>query len=350
MKTSYKVTLELYQSWLDAICGEKEKEYRNQRVYGILHPFGVQVFQVDTKKEKEGQLSQELETLLKSTNNSSQSISTRSLQQRPELHQDDAARLSRDVGVATLGGGAAVVVAPTIITALGFTSSGILAGSMGTVIMSTEALLFGGGVPSWGLTAALQSAGAIGMGFGMASGAFAVGALGTYGISRIIASKSPMVGHLVGPAFLRDGNVVAIYSPVHQRFLRMTNDKKVSGGHGKIGYDKLSKDFDSERFLIVGNVSSNPNDFALYSISNKCFIKVDSGNTLVGGNHCIENGDPIQQEIFKVQNHDNGQFSLFSSFINKYVRLHPNGQMDCGAEHAMSWEHFVLVVITVVKK
>lgn len=344
MKT-YKVTLELYQSWLDSICRNRQ-EYSNQRLFGIPGsiPRRVQAFQVDTEKEKQGQLSPQLQQLLSLVTTHSSS-----LHQLPEshIHQDDA-RLSRDVGVAALGGGAAVVVAPTIITALGFSSTGILAGSIGAAIMSTEAVFFGGGVPSWGLTAALQSAGAVGMGIGMASGVFAVGALGAYGISRVMPrSEPPMLGHLVGPAFLKDGNVVAIYSPEHHRFLQMTNDRKVSGNDRKIAYDKLSVDRDGEHFLVVGNVSSNPNEFALYSIKHQCFIKVDSGDTLVGGNHSIENGDPTTQEIFQVGNDENGQFTLCSSVLKKYVRMHPNGKADCGAEHAMTWEHFLLVVITV---
>ena len=297
----------------------------------------MQVFPVDEGLEQQGQLSPEL-----------QSITNTLLPEIAGMTNATGNLVNNDVGKAVLGGGAAVAVAPVIISGLGFTSSGIAAGSIGAAIMSTEAILFGGGVPSWGLTAALQSAGAVGMGMAMASGVFGVGALGAYGIAKALQKSQVFLGYLTGPAFFRDGSIISIYSSEHGRFLSLTQDKKVSA-EKKIPYNKLSKDLDCERFLVVGNVSSNVNEFALYSISNKCFMRLimDSGDNLVGGSHSIEEGDPTQEEIFQVGSNDKGQFTLFSPLLKKYVRIHPNGNADCGAVHPSSWEHLVLIVVAV---
>lgn len=329
MANTHALILESYQSWLNTISNDKE--YRKSRVYGILDTNAVpvasrvQVFKVDEDNEQKGQVSSDL-------------------------------MASIGVGAAALGGGAAVVaVAPTVITALGFTSSGIVGGSVAASIMSTEAILAGGGVSSLGLTAALQSAGAVGMGLGFATGIFAVGAIGAYGISRAFKSKPKQrIGYLVGPAFLTDGNVVALYSPEQKRFLSLTKDKKVNGyggRGGKISYNMLSTENDSECFLVVGNVSENADEVALYSISHKCFLKVDGGgDTLVGGCHSIENGHPSKEEVFQVKTSENGQINLFSPLFKNHVCMHPNGDVDCGARHdAMAWENFIVVLITAVK-
>eukprot|EP00557_Chaetoceros_sp_GSL56_P006818 CAMPEP_0176496906 /NCGR_PEP_ID=MMETSP0200_2-20121128/11438_1 /TAXON_ID=947934 /ORGANISM="Chaetoceros sp., Strain GSL56" /LENGTH=210 /DNA_ID=CAMNT_0017894879 /DNA_START=30 /DNA_END=659 /DNA_ORIENTATION=+ len=142
-----------------------------------------------------------------------------------ERHASDG----HTAAAAVIGGTAAIAVAPTVITTLGFTSSGIVGGSIAAAIMSSEAILLGGGVPSWGLTATLQSAGAVGIGIGTATGAFALGAVGTYGITRAFKSKTQWIGKLARPVFLKDGNVVAFYWQKHLRFLRLTKDKKVDG-------------------------------------------------------------------------------------------------------------------------
>jgi hypothetical protein len=71
-------------------------------------------------------------------------------------------------GVAS-GGAAAVLVAPYALAATGFTSAGVAAGSAAAWMMS----LFGGTVPAW--IAALQSAGAAGVGVGGGTTLVAVG-------------------------------------------------------------------------------------------------------------------------------------------------------------------------------
>lgn len=344
--TTYTLTLELFHSWLNTICNDKS--YRNKRVCGIFHvntgnqsiPF-VQVVQVDEEKETQGQITTDLvQCVLGDDNIPDTGVA-------PGDAGDAAAGAA-----AVIGGAAAVAVAPALIATLGFAPAGIVGGSLAAALMSSEAILFGGGVPSWGLTATLQSVGAVGMGIGAATGVFALGALSTYGIAKAFKSKPQRIGHLAGPAFLKDGNVVAFYSPEHKRFLRLTKDNQVDGFGGKISYDRLTTEFDSERFLVVGNVSNNPNEVALYSISHKSFLKVDCHDTLVGGAPLtnIEDADPSEQEIFQVRNDENGNINFYSPFVGKYVRMHPDGSVDCGAEEHKAWENFILIVITAVAR
>ena len=72
-------------------------------------------------------------------------------------------RGAKVLGVGLLVGGAAVVAAPLALTAVGFSSTGIVAGSMAAKMMSVAAIANGGGVAAGGLIAAAQSAGAAGI-------------------------------------------------------------------------------------------------------------------------------------------------------------------------------------------
>lgn len=63
------------------------------------------------------------------------------------------------------GGVATVVLTPALLASLGFTATGIAAGSIAAKMMSWSALLYGGGVPAGGLVAFLQSIGMSGLGW-----------------------------------------------------------------------------------------------------------------------------------------------------------------------------------------
>ncbi|KAM6969423.1 uncharacterized protein LKV04_018068 isoform 1-T1 [Tautogolabrus adspersus] len=84
---------------------------------------------------------------------------------------------------AVAGGVVAVVAAPVALGAAGFTSAGIVAGSIGAKMMSAAAIANGGGVAVGSVVAGLQSAGATGL-----SGA-ASAAVATVGGSRSLAGK-----------------------------------------------------------------------------------------------------------------------------------------------------------------
>ncbi|XP_075394803.1 interferon alpha-inducible protein 6 isoform X1 [Tenrec ecaudatus] len=80
-----------------------------------------------------------------------------------------------------IGGGLLVAGLPV---ALGFTSTGIVAGSVASWMMSTSAVMNGGGVPAGGLVAMLQSVGATG-------GSTVLGNIGAslgYGVYKAVSS------------------------------------------------------------------------------------------------------------------------------------------------------------------
>ncbi|XP_060081782.1 interferon alpha-inducible protein 27, mitochondrial-like [Ylistrum balloti] len=82
----------------------------------------------------------------------------------------------KKLGLSLLGGVAAVVATPLVLGAVGFTSTGILAGSLAAKAMSAAAIANGGGVAAGSAVAICQSVGAAGLG---ATGVAAVGSTGT---------------------------------------------------------------------------------------------------------------------------------------------------------------------------
>ena len=65
-----------------------------------------------------------------------------------------------EVAGGVFGGASAVALAPSAVASVGFTSTGILAGSPAATLMSW----YGGSVPAYSLCAGLQSLGAVGLG------------------------------------------------------------------------------------------------------------------------------------------------------------------------------------------
>uniref|UniRef100_A0A3Q1EXL7 Uncharacterized protein n=1 Tax=Acanthochromis polyacanthus TaxID=80966 RepID=A0A3Q1EXL7_9TELE len=79
---------------------------------------------------------------------------------------------------AAIGGGVAaetVVLAPVAVGAMGFTSSGIAAGSYAAGMMSSAAIANGGGVAAGSLVAVLQSAGTCAAGLSATANAAVAG-------------------------------------------------------------------------------------------------------------------------------------------------------------------------------
>ncbi|XP_055449086.1 interferon alpha-inducible protein 27, mitochondrial-like [Psammomys obesus] len=85
--------------------------------------------------------------------------------------------------VALLGGAMTVAAVPPLLSAVGFTSSGIAASSLAAKIMSLSAIANGGGVPAGGLVAILQSAGAVGL---TMSSKVLVGSAGSAFVARVM--------------------------------------------------------------------------------------------------------------------------------------------------------------------
>ena len=67
-----------------------------------------------------------------------------------------------EIGGAVIGSTSAVLITPAIVSSLGFTSTGIVGGSVAASMMSSAAVASGGGVAAGGLVAGLQSVGAVG--------------------------------------------------------------------------------------------------------------------------------------------------------------------------------------------
>ena len=68
------------------------------------------------------------------------------------------------------GGAAAVALAPTAAAYFGFTSLGIVPGSLAATMMSAAAVANGGGIASSSLVAGMQSVGAVGLATSTAAG------------------------------------------------------------------------------------------------------------------------------------------------------------------------------------
>lgn len=82
-----------------------------------------------------------------------------------------------------LGGAVTVASVPPVLSAVGFTGSGIAASSLAAKMMSLSAIANGGGVPAGGLVAILQSAGAAGLSL---SSKFLTGLAGSAFVARVI--------------------------------------------------------------------------------------------------------------------------------------------------------------------
>lgn len=72
---------------------------------------------------------------------------------------------SKEVVVgAAIGGATAVVAVPVVVGALGFSSGGIVAGSVAASLMSASAIASGGGVAAGSAVAVMQTIGVVGLG------------------------------------------------------------------------------------------------------------------------------------------------------------------------------------------
>lgn len=85
---------------------------------------------------------------------------------------EDASCWKEYAAAVVVGGTAAVAAAPFVLSAAGFTAAGVTAGSVAAGIQS---VVYGGAVTSTSLFAALQSAGAAGVGLAAKVGIFSAG-------------------------------------------------------------------------------------------------------------------------------------------------------------------------------
>jgi len=93
---------------------------------------------------------------------------------KPKISTSTMVKVGATIGVVVVGGGA-IIAAPFVLTAVGFTSAGIAAGSAAAGMMSSAAIANGGAIAAGSTVAVLQSVGAAGLGV---TGAAAVGGAG----------------------------------------------------------------------------------------------------------------------------------------------------------------------------
>ncbi|KAG8143052.1 hypothetical protein E2320_000334 [Naja naja] len=86
-------------------------------------------------------------------------------------------KLSDSLLGAVIGLGTAAVAVPAAVGLLGFSSAGIVVGSIGAKMMSAAAIANGGGVAAGGLVATLQSIGAAGVPTAVTAATTATGAV-----------------------------------------------------------------------------------------------------------------------------------------------------------------------------
>ncbi|XP_047197532.1 interferon alpha-inducible protein 27-like protein 2A isoform X2 [Hippoglossus stenolepis] len=91
--------------------------------------------------------------------------------------QSDQERQHNNMGVKA----GAVILVPVSLGAIGFTATGIAAGSMAATMMSSAAVAGGGGVAAGSLVAVLQSAGTAGL---------------SWAVTGVVASTGAAVGWL----------------------------------------------------------------------------------------------------------------------------------------------------------
>ena len=84
--------------------------------------------------------------------------------QQPANSSGNMATIAAGTVGAAVGGVAAPVVVTSAVSAIGFTSTGIAAGSTAASMMSAAAIANGGGVAAGSTVAVLQSVGAVGLG------------------------------------------------------------------------------------------------------------------------------------------------------------------------------------------
>lgn len=147
------------------------------------------------------------------------------------------------------------------------------------------------------------------------------------------------------------GNVVALHSSIHNRFVRLMDDGCVDGKQeaGPKDADKIPLDWDSERFLVVQRGASL---FAFYSICHERYLMASSYDIRAGPQRSLT--DPIDEsEIFDVHTHEDTKtlrgdvkVSLFSAApIERFVRMYPDGHMAVEAPKAEGWERFEVVLL-----
>jgi hypothetical protein len=153
---------------------------------------------------------------------------------------------------------------------------------------------------------------------------------------------------------LNHGSVVALHCSRHNRFLRLFQGKADSPMPHDI--NQLPGLCFHDRLFLVVKLSSD--QCAFYNIGSAQFLGMNGGEQLVGFWPVVEpcsTGftdqafiDQIPQDaIFTVtsERSDNGEFSLYSSTCQRFVRMTDKGVVDGAGKRALAWERFQVLVV-----
>ncbi|KAI2511172.1 hypothetical protein MHU86_3307 [Fragilaria crotonensis] len=248
---------------------------------------------------------------------------------------------------AVCGGAGAAVAAPAAIGAAGYTAAGIAANSYAASAMAAEAIAAGGGVAAGGFTATMQSVGAVGI---VASGLVVpivvtgalIGAGVACGYLAVGSSKSRDYAQVGDYSSIAHGNIVALHSERHNRFIRLCRGL-VNGHGGRKDIDKFPEKWGSEEFLVIQLAEST---FAFYSVPHGQYIGMNKNRTMAGIDSKAEEDDEnFDEHEFIVRDEGNGKISLLSLRHDCFVRMDDKGNMDGNAVVAREWEHFNVVLL-----
>jgi hypothetical protein len=143
------------------------------------------------------------------------------------------------------------------------------------------------------------------------------------------------------------GDVIALHSDVHNRFIRLMEDSKINGHGGSMDIGKLPREWESERFLVMQLGDSH---FAFYSICHERYISIDKeGNVRAGTMKSVD--DPIDEnETFDVCVHGKifggpATVSLLFQSAGRFMRMRTDGEIDGTAINAKGWEHYRVAIL-----
>ena len=137
------------------------------------------------------------------------------------------------------------------------------------------------------------------------------------------------------------GNIVALHSEVHNRFIRVS-DKDVNGHGGRRDIDKLPLHWESEKFLVVEVAEST---FAFYSVPHGEYICMDRCRRVTARTKQEQDDRNNNEHHFIVRNEGWGTVTLLSVAHGGYVRMDLCGDIDGKANVAKEWEHYNVVLL-----
>ena len=137
------------------------------------------------------------------------------------------------------------------------------------------------------------------------------------------------------------GNIVALHSQAHNRFIRVS-DRGVNGFGGNKDIDKLPVDWDSEKFLVVQVAESV---FAFHNVLHGEYICMRNDRKVISRTRQEQEDASCDTHHFLAQNEGWGKVTLLSVPQNTFVRMDQYGNIDGNPKVANEWEHYNVVLL-----